>query len=195
MTKIDERKNIIVSLKSNYNEENKGIEKRIQFLKRMTILNLVLIIISAGIIVLSILSEIFTYEIFKWQKSALMVILSLSFIMNLPNQFYELKLLKHLKNINSKSEFDGIDKLNSELKSIIKKLNNGFKNNSSVIILAIVILIMALWQMGFDNGNGNPYWKYMKLPILLFYGIIIFRFITGNRKLNENIKMTEKYCS
>ncbi len=81
--------------------------------------------------------------------------------MNLPNQFFELKLLKHLKKINSKPEFDGIDKLNSELKSIIDKSNNRFKNNWSIIILAIVILIMGIWQMGFDNGNGNPYWKYM----------------------------------
>ena len=193
MTKIDERKNIIVSLKSTYKEENKGIEKRIQFLKGMTILNLILTIISAGILILSVFAEIFGYEIFKWQKSALMVILSLSFIMNLPNQFYELKLLKHLKNINSKSEFDGIDKLNSELKSIIDKINYGFKNNWDVIILAIGILIMGIWQMGFDDNN--PYWEYMKLPTLAFYGIIIFRFIIRNKKLNENINKTEKYCS
>jgi hypothetical protein len=113
--------------------------------------------------------------------------------MNLPNQFYELKLLKHLKNINSKSEFDGIDKLNNELKIIIDKLNNRFKSNWSIIILAIAIMIMGIWQMGY--GDNNPYWKYMKLPTLAFYGIILFRFVFTNRKLNENIKETEKYCS
>lgn len=187
---MDERKNIIASLKSNIGEPKKGIEKRIEFLKRMTILNLVLTIICAGI---SIISGLFDYESFKWRKSALMVILSLSFIMNLPNQFYELKLLKHLKKINSKSGFDGIDKLNSELKSIIDRLNNRFKSNWSIIVLAIVILTMGIWQMGFDDNN--PYWKYMKLPTLVFYGIIIFRFITTNRKLNENVNKTEKYCS
>ena len=191
--KINERKNIIVSLKSNLGEPKKGIEKRIEFLKGMTILNLILTLISGGILVLSIISELFDYEIIKWQKSALMVILSLSFIINLPNQFYELKLLKHLKKINSKSEFDGIDKLNSELKNIIDKSNNGFKNNWSIIILAFGILIMGIWQMGSDENN--PYWNYMKLPILTFYGIIIFRFINRNKKLNENIEKTEKHCS
>ena len=191
--KINERKNIIVSLKSNLGEPKKGIEKRIEFLKGMTILNLILTLISGGILVLSIISELFDYEIIKWQKSALMVILSLSFIINLPNQFYELKLLKHLKKINSKSEFDGIDKLNSELKNIIDKSNNGFKNNWTIIILALGILIMGIWQMGFDENN--PYWNYMKLPILAFYGIIIFRFISRKKKLNENIEKTEKYCS
>lgn len=191
--KMNKRKNIIVSLKSNLGEPKKGIEKRIKFLRGMTILNLILTIISAGILVLSILVEIFGYEIFKWQKSALMVILSLSFIMNLPNQFYELKLLKHLKKINSKSEFDGIDKLNSELKSIIDKINYGFKNNWVVIVLAIGILIMGIWQMIYDNNN--PYWNYMKIPIIMFYGIIIFRFTLINKKLSENIYETEKYCS
>lgn len=191
--KMNERKNIIISLKSNFGEPKNGIEKRLSFLKGMTILNLILTLISGGILILSIISELFDYEIIKWQKSALMVILSLSFIMNLPNQFYELKLLKHLKKINSKSEFDGIDKLNSELKNIIDKSNNGFKNNWSIIILAFGILIMGIWQMGFDENN--PYWNYMKLPILAFYGIIIFRFISRNRKLNENIEKTEKYSS
>ncbi len=196
MTKIDERKNIIVSLKSSFGEPKKGIEKRFQFLKGMTILNLTLTIFSAGILVLSIISNLFNYEIFKWEKTGLLAILSLSFVLNLPNQFYELKLLNHLKKINSKSEFEGIEKLNIELKNIIEKLNNRLKNGWLEIILAIIIMIMGIWQMGFsNNNNNNPYWNYMKLPILAFYGIILFRFVFTNRKINENINKTEKYCS
>lgn len=191
--KINQRKNIIISLKSNLGEPKNGIDKRISFLKGITILNLILTLISAGFLLLSIISELFDYEIIKWQKAAIMVLISLSFIMNLPNQFYELKLLKHLKKINLKSDFNGIEKLNSELKNIIDKSNNSFKNNWSIIILAIAILIVGIWQMGFDENN--PYWNYMKLPTLMFYGIIIFRFIIRNRKLNKNIEKTEKYCS
>jgi len=194
MTKIDERKNIIVSLKSSLGEPKKGIEKRFQFLKGMTILNLTLTIFSAGILVLSIISNLFNYEIFKWEKTGVLAILSLSFVLNLPNQFYELKLLNHLKKINSKSEFEGIEKLNIELKNIIEKLNNRLKNGWLEIILAIIIMIMGIWQMGFSNNN-NPYWNYMKLPILAFYGIILFRFVFTNRKINENINKTEKHCS
>jgi len=81
-----------------------------------------------------------------------------------------------------------------ELKNIIEKLNNRLKNGWIEITLAIIILIMGIWQMGFSDNN-NPYWNYMKLPILAFYGIILFRFIFTNRKLNENINKTEKYCS
>ena len=193
--KMNERKNIIISLKSNFGEPKNGIEKRLSFLKGMTILNLTLTIFSAGILVLSIISELFNYEIFEWKKTGLLAILSLSFILNLPNQYFELKLLNHLKKLGSKSEYNGIDKLNIELKSIIENLNNRLKNGWVEITLAIIILIMGLWQMGFSNNNNNPYWNYMKLPILAFYGIILFRFIFTNRKLNENITKTEKYCS
>ena len=191
--KMNERKNIIISLKSNFGEPKNGIEKRLSFLKGMTILNLTLTIFSAGILVLSIISELFNYEIFEWKKTGLLAILSLSFILNLPNQYFELKLLNHLKKLGSKSEFSGIDKLNIELKSIIENLNNRLKNGWVEITLAIIILIMGIWQMGFSNNNNNPYWNYMKLPILAFYGIILFRFIFTNRKLNENITKTEKY--
>ena len=193
--KMNERKNIIISLKSNFGEPKNGIEKRLSFLKGMTILNLTLTLFSAGILVLSIISELFNYEIFEWKKTGLLAILSLSFILNLPNQYFELKLLNHLKKLGSKSEFSGIDKLNIELKSIIENLNNRLKNGWVEITLAIIILIMGIWQMGFSNNNNNPYWNYMKLPILAFYGIILFRFIFTNRKLNENITKTEKYCS
>jgi len=192
---MNERKNIIISLKSNFGEPKNGIEKRLSFLKGMTILNLTLTLFSAGILVLSIISELFNYEIFEWKKTGLLAILSLSFILNLPNQYFELKLLNHLKKLGSKSEYNGIDKLNIELKSIIENLNNRLKNGWVEITLAIIILIMGIWQMGFSNNNNNPYWNYMKLPILAFYGIILFRFIFTNRKLNENITKTEKYCS
>ena len=192
---MNERKNIINSLKSNLREPKNGIEKRLSFLKGMTIFNLTLTLFSAGILVFTIISELFNYDFFKWEKTGLLAILSLNFVLNLPNQFYELKLLKHLKKINSKSEFDGIEKLNIELKNIIEKLNNRWKNGWPEIILAIIIMIMGIGQMGFYNNNNNPYWNYMKLPILAFYGIILFRFIFTNRKLNENINKTEKYCS
>ena len=192
-TKIDERKNIIVSLKSNYGERTKGLEKRIQDLKIMSSIKLVLTIFCGGILILSIISGQFGNELFKWQKMGLFSILSLSFIMNLPNELYELKLLKHLKRMNSKSEFSGIEKLNNELKNIVDKLNSGLKNNWIIIILAVAIMIMGIWQVLYDNNN--PYWDYMKIPTILFFGIIIVRFTIINKKLNENINEMEKYCS
>jgi hypothetical protein len=192
-TKIEERKNIIVSLKSNYGGRKKGIEKKIQYLKGISILNLTLTLFCGGILISSITFELLGYDFLKWKKTGLLAILSLSFVLNLPYELYELKLLNHLKKINSKSEFDGIEKLNDELKKLINKLNNRLRSNWFVFALAILIMVMGIWQMLIEDKN--PYWNYMKLPILAFYGIIIFRFINTNKRLSENIKKTEKYCS
>jgi hypothetical protein len=65
---MNERKNSVISLKSNLGGSKKVIEKGTEFLTGMSILNLILTIISAGFSVLSILAEIFGYEIFKWQN-------------------------------------------------------------------------------------------------------------------------------
>ena len=193
MTKIDERKNIIVSLKSNYGERKKGIDKRIQYLKGMTILDLVLTTFCGGIVLLSIILEPLGYEFFKWQKMGLLTILSLSFILRLPEEIFELKLLKHLRNISDKSDFLEIDKLNSDLKIIVDKLNKKLKYNRLIIPLAIIILVLGFIQV--LSENLNPYWNYAKIPVLLFFGMIVIRFYNVNKKLNKNIMETEKYCS
>jgi len=193
MTKIDERKNIIVSLKSNYGERKKGIDKRIQYLKGMTILDLVLTTFCGGIVLLSIILEPLGYEFFKCQKMGLLTILSLSFILRLPEEIFELKLLKHLRNISDKSDFLGIDKLNSDLKIIVDKLNKKLKYNRLIIPLAIIILVLGFIQV--LSENLNPYWNYAKIPVLLFFGMIVIRFYNVNKKLNKNIMETEKYCS
>jgi hypothetical protein len=192
-TKIEERKNIIVSLKSNIGEQKKGIDKRIQYLKGISILHITLTLFCGGIVISSIISDLLGYEFYDWQKMGLLAILSLSAILNIPNELYELKLLNHLTKINSKLDFDGIEKLNNELKSLINKLNNRLRNNWFVLVLAILIMIMGAWQMLIESKN--PYWNYMKLPIIAFYGIIILRFIITNKILSENINKTEKYSS
>jgi hypothetical protein len=193
MTKIDERKNIIVSLKSNYGERKKGIDKRIQYLKGMAILDLLLTTFCGGIVLLSIILEPLGYEFFKWQKMGLLTILSLSFILRLPEEIFELKLLKHLRNISDKSDFLGIDKLNSDLKIIVDKLNKKLKYNRLIIPLAIIILVLGFIQV--LSENLNPYWNYAKIPVLLFFGMIVIRFYNVYKKLNKNIMETEKYCS
>ena len=80
MTKIDERKNIIVSLKSNYGARKKGIEKRIKYLKGVHILNLICTILCGGIIILTIILEPLGFEFLKWQKN--------EFIDNFEFKFY-----------------------------------------------------------------------------------------------------------
>ena len=117
-TTIDERKNIIISLKPAYGDRNKGIEKRIQYLKALNFFNLILSILSAGIVTVSIMADLTGNDLFKWQKMGLLAIMSLSVILNLPNSMFELKLLQHFKKINDKTAVEGIAALNIDLKRI-----------------------------------------------------------------------------
>ena len=188
MTKIDERKNIIVSLKSMYKEDNRGIDKRIKHLRIMSFLNTTMSIVSGGIILTSIISEQFGFEILKWEKSGTLAMLSIMFFLNFPREIYELKLLNHLKRINDFKDFIGIEKLNLELKNLLSIMNNR-KPNLVLIIFIVVLIFMALWQA---FGLSNTYWNYMKIPILLFFGFSVFNFIKLNKKLTGNIKQAEK---
>lgn len=65
---MNERKNIIISLKSSLGEQKKGIKKRLLSLKGIFFLNIILTLISAGVIAVSIISELFNYEIIEWKK-------------------------------------------------------------------------------------------------------------------------------
>ena len=191
ITQIDIRKNIIVSLKSSYFGGKKNIEKKIQYLEFMSSLNIIVTTLIGGILLASMISSLLGNEFFNWQKMELLTILSLSFILTLPNELYELKLLKHLQKINRCTEFSGIEKLNTELKSIVNKLNNRIKNNWLTILLTLFIMAMGTWQL----SSNNPYWSYMKIPTIILFGIIAVRFKKMNKILTENINETEKYCS
>ena len=188
MTKINERKNIIISLRSNYGERNKGIDKHIQTLQILSFMHIALSILCFGILLTSIISEQLGYEIYKWESTGIFALLSLIAFINLPSEIFELKLLNHFKKINKSNDSIGIEKLNSDLKLLIDKLNNRLKTNIIPIILGVLILIMSAWQ---TMSKDNPYWKYMKIPILLFFGLIIIRFLIINKKLSENIMETE----
>lgn len=193
MTKIDERKNIIVSLKSNYGERKKGIEKRVKYLKGVHILSLICTILCGGIIILSIILEPLGFEFLKWQKMSLLTILSLNFILRLPRETFELKLLKHLKKISDKTDFSGIEKLNLELNTIVADLNNKMRYHRVFIALALVILILAMVQVLWEDFH--PYWNYAKILVILFFGMVLSRFYMIYKKLNRNIKETEKHSS
>lgn len=187
-TNIDNRKNIIISLKSYYGERKKGIDKQIQFLKMSNFMNISLSIICFGILMTSIISEQLEFDFYKWQKTGLIALLSLIVFLNLSNPIFELKLLKHFKKINNYNDFNGIEKLNNDLKFQIDNLNNRIRSNIIPIILGILILFMSAWQTMSEN---NPYWEFMKIPIILFFGIIIIRLVIVNKKLSENIKKVE----
>ena len=186
---IENRKSIIKSLKPTIAWGNKSIEKRVKFLKGITAIYIILTTLCAGILILTILSEIIGFKFTNWENIGLLAILSVSFVLNLPNQLYELKLTKHLIKLYSQSNLNGLESLNNELRKIIVQLNNRIKNNWLTFLLALIILVLGIWQMGTENNS--QVWNYMKIPMIIFYGIILLKFWKTNRSLSRNINDAE----
>jgi hypothetical protein len=89
----------------------------------------------------------------NWEKSGLLVLMTMSISIRAPFGLIELILNKHSKEIKDlKIDFD--DKLNHELEFLISKFNDRKKYLYITGLPAILILIAALLQV-FDL---NPYW-------------------------------------
>lgn len=189
---IDKRKNTILTLKSIQRNRTKGIDKQIKKLRSISIINICLSVFCNALILLSLISEMLSITIIEWNKVALLTILSISYTITLPIEIYQLKLLKHLKKIADKEGDFNLKELNLELKGIIDKLNNK-RGSWFIIVLAFGIMFLGVVQV--LSKNLNPYWSYIKLPVLLFYGIVVYQFITINKKLNKNIQETENLLS
>ena len=189
MKEIEERKNIIMSLNPTFGDRQKGLGKRIKYLKIMIAVDLILTLFCGGIIFTSITMEPFGFEFFKWEKMGLITILSLSFVLRLPEETFEIKLLLHLRKLISKADCGGVSKLNSELKNIVVDLNKKTNYQVYFIPLAIMILILGIVQVLAEDLN--PYWNYAKVLVVLFFGIVLKRFYKMNKKLTKNIIETE----
>ena len=158
----------------------------------MSILNLIIAIICSGIIIATIILEPLGLGYFKWEMMGLLTILNINFVLPLPKFFFEFKLLNLHNKISDKKDFIGIEKLNAELKTIVNQLNKDVKYNMFYLPLILVILISGIVQVTFEDSN--PYWNYIKIPVLLFFGMTITKFYLTNTKLTKNINQTERQC-
>jgi hypothetical protein len=153
---ITERIQIIDGFKSIYHWENKTEEKKIKTLKLISFLDYgVVMILLAFSILASGLTSFHVDSIISgnWEKSGLLVLMTMSLSIRAPFGFIELILKKHSKEIKDlKIDFD--DKLNHDLEFLISKFNDRNKYLYITGLPAILILIAALLQV-FDL---NPYW-------------------------------------
>ncbi|MEL4307091.1 hypothetical protein [Joostella sp. CR20] len=190
MTKIEERINIAISIKSNYGERKKGIDRQIQNLKWLITMNVVLSILFIGFIFASIFFEPLGLKVFQWHKMGLMVVFLPMFLMRIPNDIFELKLLNHSKKISGSKDFTALDTLNIDLASFIRKQNNQIKSAPVWFALTLFLLLAGVFQT--INQEVNVYWSYVKIPVVLYILLFVIRFFMLNKKLNKNIQQVEE---
>lgn len=153
---IAKRIQIIDGFKSIYNFKGKTEERKFKTLKYTSLLDygLAMILLAFSILASGLTSfHVDSIISGNWEKSGLLVLMTMSISIRAPFGFIELRLKKHYKEIKDlKIDFD--DKLNHDLEFLISKFNDRKKYLYITGLPAILILIAALLQV-FDL---NPYW-------------------------------------
>lgn len=156
INKITERVQIIDGFKSIYNFKGKTEERKFKTLKYTSLLDygLAMILLAFSILASGLTSfHVDSIISGNWEKSGLLVLMTMSLSIRAPFGLIELILNKHSKEIKDlKIDFD--DKLNHDLEFLISKFNDRKKYLYITGLPAILILIAALLQV-FDL---NPYW-------------------------------------
>lgn len=153
---IAKRIQIIDGFKSIYNFKGKTEERKFKTLKYTSLLDygLAMILLAFSILASGLTSfHVDSIISGNWEKSGLLVLMTMSISIKAPFGLIELILNKHSKEIKDlKIDFD--DKLNHDLEFLISKFNDRKKYLYITGLPAILILIAALLQV-FDL---NPYW-------------------------------------
>ncbi len=186
------RKQIILSLKSNYgNFDGNDIDKRIKHVKWQTILIFIVVIFTVGLVLFGIITNYLGYYTVHWKESSFvfLAVISLSSVMRLPKSTVELKLLKHLRNIQNGNLENAVAKrLDDELEAVIDKLNNFTTYKIVAISFVLLLLIGGLYVFISENSR---YWQYFNVPYMLFYVLGFGDFYIVNRKIQDNIDKYE----
>ncbi len=185
---IDERIKIAKSFKSIYNWKGKTPEKREKTLKMVAFSDYGIVTFLLFVCILASAMTIFQTQSISsnWEKSGLLVLLTMSFSLRSPFSFIELILNNHIKKIeNVRYQFD--NELNNELDNIITKLNRRKKYIYLIGLPAILIFIPAMLQV----FNANPYWDKFPPFVLTVSLYILVRIHYDIMKLKRNLKRVE----
>lgn len=186
---MQSRITIIDTYRSFLGQRKKSVDNRLKYLA-------VLKYFCASVVLLVILAVIKSFLPFdilngklKWNDSALLVMLSITYLLQGPRYFYESKLLRHLKKVeNEEKKTPEKVELNKQLQNTISNLNH-HKNNLIIVSSAAFLMIPSLIQLVSDIFE---YWSYFKIPFLIFIILIIFDFLKNYNQLNRNIREYEK---
>jgi len=118
---MQDRIAIIESFKSVFGERKKSIDNRLRYVEIVKYFSAAFILLVTIITIKSLLPFNIFSDKLEWNDSALVIILSITYLLHGPRYFYESKLLKHLKKLKKEViEAPENDILNAQLRITIK---------------------------------------------------------------------------
>jgi len=185
---IEERIKIIKGFKSYTYWKEKSPEEISNLLRVFAPIDYGFTLVFLLFVIVLSASALFELEFLssKWEKSGLIVLMTISFSLRSPLTLAELMLKKHVQKIRTKNLAIKAS-LNFDLRSIISNFNNR-RRKSVFFIIPVVLIMLASFAQVFEM---NPYWSYFS-SIILAYCVFVFVWIHYQLlKLRNNLKTVE----
>lgn len=169
---IEERIGIINQLKTTLTGKDLSLEKRIKRLKLWGYMNFGLVNLLLVFLIIISASTLLRLEPFgqNWQKSGLIVLMTISLSLHAHFSIIEFLLLKHSKRLGN-SDFNFDNRLNMELKELINDMNYHRFKPYWIIIPAIILMIASALMV----LELNPYWDMFTWPVLAISVLLSWR--------------------
>ncbi|HEX7584276.1 MAG TPA: hypothetical protein VF373_06270 [Prolixibacteraceae bacterium] len=169
---IEERIGIINQLKTTLTGKDLSLEKRIKRLKLWGYMNFGLVNLLLVFLIIISASTLLRLEPFgqNWQKSGLIVLMTISLSLHAHFSIIEFLLLKHSKRLGN-SDFNFDNRLNMELKELINDMNYHRFKPYWIIIPAIILMIASALMF----LELNPYWDMFTWPVLAISVLLSWR--------------------
>lgn len=184
----EERIRIIKKLKPSLGFNKQPLEKRIKKLRFFGIL--IYAMANILLIVIIIQSAITLFHLDptgqSWNKSALMVFITLNLSLHSHYSYIEFLLLKHVDNIKNQEYLISYIN-NKELKELINNLNYHRFRPYGIIIPALLVMLGSILSY-FDS---NPYWEIFALPTLVIGTLMLWQLNYKVSQIRNNIEEIE----
>ncbi len=194
-SQIEERIEIIKSLKTTTGKADQSLEKRIKSTRIFGIFSYSLanfVLIFLILITILALLDFSSYGS-RWSKSAFFAFMTMTISLGAHFSSIDFLLSKHRKNLLN-SDFSFNNQLNNTLKMQINDLNYHRFKPYWIIIPTVIIMTTGMLMFFADHGvfpKNKLYWDYFKIPVLFVSILLFWNFNWKIYQVWKNIKNVE----
>lgn len=191
MDSLTERIDLINDFEFIGRSRNEEVDMHLQSNFYILLLNCIAFSITFIIVLLAAITEIFRIGIpFNWDKTSLLVLLSINSYNAFGNTLNKRIILKHLKFLETSPVKPFNQKLNDDLADLAAKLYRPLWRKLIISALTGIIFIACMINLFMDYQF--IYYKFLIIPTLLFYVLATLNIWGNYKKLKANIDEVEQ---
>lgn len=190
MDSLTERIDLINDFEFIGRSRNEEVDMHLQSNFYILLLSCIAFSITFIIVLLAAITEIFRISIpFNWDKTSLLVLISINSYNAIGNTLNKRIILKHLKFLETSPIKPFNQKLNDDLADLAAKLHRPLRK---LIIAALTGIILIACIINLFMHYQFIYYKFLIIPTLLFYVLATLNIWANYKKLKGNINEVEQ---